>query len=1070
MLSGSLDVPIVSAKIAAGVYGGPAGSQPYGIATAAGSSADDEDNGLANDFWVPSITNVAAVLAAPAGAAPPTPAAIELGPFVYRTYSVIQQDCATCGVSGGVLTWYDRKVVRYDALASAAGFSNRSFGGPWDTTYVTVPNSNYRGLEALLSTATGGQIGSFETLAVPLLGLQGVAQLTAPSALDQGLRFLTFPLMMGALLQAAVQMYSLANIGPLLPEFISGTQRASDSFFSLQIGGTSNSGMGVNVPTALFAPTTPAALAISPLTPAGWALTSLALADCPAAAAGKPGAGAACANYSSALYAAGNYAALGAAGPAQLQLDVGAILAYYGALLSVSTPPSAVQTASQGFAYAALDALEGQVTGCTTNCEINSWADAIWLQMANNGVTGLLVAAGVLQTAGGLPAAQAIFPAVASTGPANLCDATAVTGSPFLSLVDSLPVPGGATPEFSCWNARNNPFSFGSKVSGATLKAVFGSTTDPAASSNPSTSVATSLRGGPKLTILGVQVPGTEGITNTLTFLAGVNGISAAIQAELAGGPAGPFHAEVGVFQAFSALKAAPAAGKAAAVTAYAAAVAAADAVAGHAAPCAPQLGNLLRLPLRCSELVDLAGFVNHIAKNAVFDPVFAKVGPRKFSAATGAFIPLTDPYFATLNLFNEAASLRAGPFLRCTLREYLEVGCHDNLFDYAYSLLSPGGVPGDPSNRMAPIGPSSFEGNARDAAWTAYKATNQPNQRLTGASDIAQVDVIAAYSVNNAQVTSITAFGGPAGSSATTNPVTGSYSGTAFSPSLKIAAAGPQSQDYSAATPSISVWVFQGLRACTLAFSAQVADPSGAGVKLWRYMLNVGGSAEPSAAQWAAAIPRMKTDTPTTTPSCSANIAALASGVSVFLAPPYFAGCAQTGLNGAPVPQYALSGPAATRSVTDPVAGTITFVDVEPITGRAMNAHKRLGAHMRWGGATAWFNLKTTYGLLYWIDQHNAVTLKTANRFLDVLAQVKMATANGTGALVAIGVILGLIGGVSIVLGCRMPRDAQQQQQQQQQMDISKGATEVVSVNAMNSGVVFRTTSAAGGAGESVV
>ena len=86
-------------------------------------------------------------------------------------------------------------------------------------------------------------------------------------------------------------------------------------------------------------------------------------------------------------------------------------------------------------------------------------------------------------------------------------------------------------------------------------------------------------------------------------------------------------------------------------------------------ATCPAAKGNLLLLPLRCFEIVDLAGWVNHIAKDVVFDAGFAKVGPRMFKASTGTFVPLTDPYYVRFDLFHEANALRAGPFLRCTLR-----------------------------------------------------------------------------------------------------------------------------------------------------------------------------------------------------------------------------------------------------------------------------------------------------------------------------------------------------------------------------------------------------------------
>jgi hypothetical protein len=1031
VIPGALDVPIVSARIAADVYGGPPGSLPFSVATAAGTSSDDDDNGLANDYYVPSITNVAAILAAPAGAAaPPAPVVTEIGPLAYRSYSVVQQDCATCGVKDGVQTWYERKWVRYDAANSAAGFQDHSFGGPFDTTYVTVPNANYRGLEATLSKLTGGSIGSFEALAVPLLGLQGLGQLTAPGALNAGLKVLTFPLMMNALVITADAM------GLIPDNFISSVPSAEAVGYALSLGGADVypaglAAMSDSVPTALFQPSSPATAAVSPLTAAGWALTVAALSDCPAAAAGVPGAGAACTSYSTALYsAAGDYPAT-PAGQQLLQRDVAAILSYYGALLAAAphAQASSAQLLAEGYAAGALHMLQGQL-GCSgASCDINSWADAVFVQLANNGVTALVMGAGVLANIpSGLSApaqaqavtqAQVAYQSLGGTGPANLCSASALAASPFLSLADTLPLPGGQVPEFSCWTARANPASFGSKIAATTLKAVIGTAADPAV--NVNTGAPTSLSGGGNMVIMGVPLAGTGGISNTGAFLAAAQQMAAAVGAEVASGTPGPYHAEVLVLGAFAALRAAPTLQSA--ITAYATAVAGAG-----AAPCPLLKGNLLGLPLRCFEILDLAAWLNHVAKDIVFDASFAKVGPRMFNATSNSFVPLKDPYYVSRGLFNEPSALRAGPFLRCTLREYIEIGCHDNLQDFAVSLLSPGSQPGSYTNRMPPVGLTSYEGVANDAAWVAYKASNQPNKRYTGGSDISQVDVIAAYSVGNTQVTTIADFGGPAGSAAQTNPVTGSYSGNAFAPTLKVALSGKEAvQDYAAAWPAISVWVWQGLRACSLAFSSQVVDPAGAGLKLWRFALDAGAAAgaEPSAAQWAAAIPRMKTDDAATTPSCSANVAPLHAGVRLYLAPPYFAGCQTKGLSGAPVPGYTLTPgtPAAARNPAAPATGVVTFVDVEPITGRTMNAHKRLGAHMYWGGQTAWFNLKPTYGLIYWVDQHGSVTLPTAKKLVDALALADRAATSGTGILVALGVILGLVGAVSTFIGCRMPK-----------------------------------------------
>ena len=42
-----------------------------------------------------------------------------------------------------------------------------------------------------------------------------------------------------------------------------------------------------------------------------------------------------------------------------------------------------------------------------------------------------------------------------------------------------------------------------------------------------------------------------------------------------------------------------------------------------------------------------------------------------------------------------QASPLRAGPFIRCTIMEVLELGCHDNLLDF-FSVMLFSATPGE--------------------------------------------------------------------------------------------------------------------------------------------------------------------------------------------------------------------------------------------------------------------------------------------------------------------------------------------------------------------------------------
>jgi hypothetical protein len=970
--------PVVVARMRAGVYGGPPGSLPRAVAHAAGNAPDVNDTGAAIDVYVPSVMNVEAALL---GA---QPAVAELGPIAYRRYSSFNYSCHDCNVSGGVQTFLDRAAVRFDANSSTPEWlADRAFGGAWDTTYITVPNANLRALEARLASLHPA-LTSFEALATPLFSLQAVTRLLP--ALDYALRVATFPLVAAAMLQAAYDAVGAAGGNPayILPvQFVSNNMPFLAEGLTLgadYTGAAAPGPMSIAVYEALFGYGVPAPFLVSPvspLSPEGWhQVTVPALTACPAAPAG-----AACATYLAAFMTAVNAVTPGSySGPADPKLarDALVIILWYRRILG--EPGVAYASTFATYAAKSINTLQGRYG---IAADVFTWPDAVWSQLANNGVAGTLAAYSVYfsarvagaSNATAVAAATAAAPAQLGLAAPNVCAA-----AQRLSLVDLLPpgsLPGNAVPELSCFSARlisGFGAGCGAKLSASALRAVFGSATDVAVASADSPVAATLLGGGifPG-GVGGAGIAGTEGVFNTMIFSAGAAMLAAEVAAAAAvvatGGPA-PADPVIGttaaVMLAFGALASNPT--SAALQAAYAAAVAAADA----AAPACPAaLGNSLLLPLRCFEVLDLQRHLSHLAKDAVFDPNFARASPRRFDAVLGGFAPLADPYYqqaaatghAADFFHGEASPLRAGPFLRCTLREYLEVGCHDNANDYFLALLG-AAAPGAPSSRLPPVAPTSWEGAAQDGAWAAHVRANAPSRRRVGVpgSGLEDIDVAVTEVVGGTTVAAVAVWGGPqADASAATNPVKGSFSGTVFPPSLNVAA-----QDYAAAWPTLDVWLAPALRAFSLRFTAQVADSRGAGVKLWRYMMVVPNAtgADATRAEWAAAIPRMKADDVATTPACAANLRNYSRGVALFLAPPYFFGCRSTGLaGGAPVPGYAWAhsgSTAALRNESSTERGLVSLVDVEPITGRALFAHRRTGMHLLWD-RSPWFPLART-------------------------------------------------------------------------------------------------------------
>jgi len=986
--------PSIGSDVPAGTYEGVDGGANYVVSYPAGSAS--KDNGVSSDVYIINITNIGAVMA---GA---QPVVAELGPFAYRTYEQVDMSCGTCGISSsaGTMTWINAKIVRRDPVNTAPAFASAAAGGAWDS-YITVPNPNWHGLTALLHSLNP-LINNLEDLIIPFFFLKGFGGFVG--GLPVAIRSATLPLTMFVAFSTVISGPACLNQGAGAPLCAMTNWRSnaiaasSPATAAFGLGSDLTNTIPVAALTVLFNSTADAPYSL--LSTAGW---SGLLGTASAAAAGSATA--------VPMWTAGFVAAVQVTDPAaytgsnaaNIAPTVAALLTWTGKLMSTATN-STTGSLTDPVAASAFEFLR---LGLNANglsaggVPISSYSDFVFAQLGSNSI-GSLIAGG---------------PGDIGTAVTNVCSAGE-------SLADvpqiAAQLPGGKVPEFSCWNARSNANSFGTKLTPSQMLTWW-----------------SALSNGPALVFGPLPVAGSNGFMNTAGFLGGAAAMQARLTtamanftaSKMAGGSdadaltaaataAPEMQDTVNVLLAYKVFQATPAAlavAKAAAASAYANAAAA-------AASC-PAPYNPLGLPLKCFQILDLASFANYVAKDVIFAS-FASVGPR-ISTSGGSMVPHTDPYFAALA--NEPSPLRAGPFLKCTVREYLEKGCHDNLQDFALATLGQGalGASGSPGFRTPAAGTAtSYEGSTRVQALQALisKMPPQTNGRFTGASSTSNIGVI---TLDSGKAGPFSEFGGPLGDTTTsTNPLAGSYDGNLFTGTYD-----PSFWSKSPSAPaSQTVWVYQARRALTLPYTSEVTDPSGA-VKLYRYSL-------------PNTLPKMKTDDPTTpasqayygradvfpTPTCAVNIAPLSSGVVILLAPPYFQLCYASGMpGGTPVPGYAYTAPSLpnANAVGANVAGNVqrdlnTYIDVEPITGATMNGFKRLGAHIAWQ-ASPWFPMRKTYGLMYWVNLHATVDSSTASTFADAIATLDKVMKNLTAGLVAVGVILIVLGLVCVYFGMQL-------------------------------------------------
>jgi hypothetical protein len=139
-----------------------------------------------------------------------------------------------------------------------------------------------------------------------------------------------------------------------------------------------------------------------------------------------------------------------------------------------------------------------------------------------------------------------------------------------------------------------------------------------------------------------------------------------------------------------------------------------------------------------------------------------------------------------------------------------------------------------------------------------------------------------------------------------------------------------------------------------------------------------------------------------------------MASGVPIFIGSPYLEPCHKnvSGYN------YSVPTIASHTAMRD----FRTYIDIEPITGIAMNGFKRLGVHIAWK-ASPWYNLKPTYGLAYWVQLRGAIKSDKAKTFALLLKTVKALMADSFSGLIAVGVISLIVSAILFYFAWIVPK-----------------------------------------------
>lgn len=907
-----------------------------------GTLPDAEDNAVLLDYYLVSITNLPQLLST---TGVPTltvvPEIIEYGPIAYRRYKTIDYQCSqwpdvTCGIStdGTIQTGYDRPTIIFDSNRTDVRLRNAGIGQAWDTTYLTIPNIKYRALETNLVALSNGLANSFEDIAIPLFTSNFFR--TYVPMFSISLRSLLVPVGLQETINEAVNTVKVVNGYALYQAY----DDVALGFLSNRVNmGLLTLGIDLS-PNNLFHMSTTVAhyllnesYTLSPLNLQGWNLWFNTLQE----------------------YKEQQINGNSNIGPAT-QVIMDTFLADFRVIDPLYVDNNDPTQPSTKALYHINLLLSWLVTFVNTTSTINTvtieskiatalyrigmipmndWKMVVYAQFGSNQVLGSIPDLFKLTNAS--------LTATSRTGlsVSNVCPGTVSPygGAGFLDIpYTAAQLSANHHVELSCWNNREEirpnssytntttitQFSFGTHLSPTDMHKVLHFFTI-----------------GTGMLTLYTNDTYFQGTYNIARFLQGTR----LLQTDLEN------HTVIVQHHVYTA------------ATAYANyldglwSVNQYTAVMQSLGNC-PAVYDPLNLQLPCSALLDLRHWLIYIGKDLVWNPLFVQRGPVVYDNISNTYLPHSEPYFA--NLVNENNPLRAGPFLKCTVREILEYGCHDNWLDYFHYKVN-NKQTGDAQSRVVSIGPMDYSSPNKNSEWTNYKQKNRPNSRYTGKENIEKVDTIQKYN----QYSNITLWNGFSDNSESySNPVEGSYTGTQFAPQLSLSSVNHYTHDE--IPSSVKVWLPQGLRSIRLTYTTNGNDPYD-NLYTWQYRFVPQKS---TVNAWKSIIPRMKTDTVDDTPICAIHVGKLVQNAPVYLSTPYFIGCGSYALPiYETIPGYTYKD---NRTRNEELLGT--YVNIEPISGTVTNGHQRLGVHLRWSSSIWYPSLSVSYGLVYWMDTHTTI------------------------------------------------------------------------------------------------
>ena len=865
-----------------------------------------------------------------------SPTIIEYGPISYRQYTSTDYQCTPypnikCGLSadGNTQTYYDRPTILFDKKRTDKTLQNQS---NWNTIYLTIPNIGYRALETNVVTLANGLAKSFDDVAIPIFS-SNLLRTMLPS-LDIGLRCLLVPIALQEIVNDAVNTAKIVNSFTITRAyddvalgFLSNRVNMGILTFGIDLSPNNAFHMSTTVMRTLLNASNP----ISPLHMDGWNIIFSTIQEYQQQQQNNnmnigPATQMFMDNFLNEFRLV-DTAYPDAQDPTQPSIKalyhINLLLSWLTMFVNTSTTTNTLIIESN--AAAALYRI-GMIP-------TNDWKEVIYSQLGSNNILGsipdlfqLLNASNTKDSRTGLKRENDCPTTVSTYGGASFIDI------PFIATQ----MPAIYPLEFSCWNNREFipslpinvsyftntsrviDYSFGSKLSSTDMRKIIHTFTT-----------------GPGMLMFYTNDNYFTGTKNIALFLQGIE----LLQSDLKN-----FNSTIESYI-------------------YSAATGYGNVLDKFWTPnqynnLISTLGNCpsqydpLNFQLPCTVLFDIRQWLIQISKYLVWYPQFVYRGPIVYDKPSQTFISHPEAYYA--NLINENNPLRAGPFIKCTLYEILEYGCHDNLLDYLNQKLR-NKLPGDKSSRISPIISTDYSSPSKDNEWNIYKQQHKPNTRYTGKLDIKKIDLLQKFN-DDKEITVWNGYMDNTGSFS--NTVGGSYTGTQFAPLLSLYSS--NNYNYEEITNEISVWVSQGLRNINLQYSNSGMDPYN-NLYTWQYRLAVDRTYE----SWKTTIPRMKTDTKDDTPICAANVANVASGAPVYLSTPYFIGCPHYALaNYKEIPGYNYS-----DNRTRNEERLSTYLNVEPISGIVTNGHKRLGAHLRWDHSVWYPSLSLTYGLVYWID-----------------------------------------------------------------------------------------------------